>query len=1196
MNRPVSLAAAFLAVFAAGAALAAEVRQFVPQGRIDQQTRATAQFTADMVKLGDASAPAPFTVDCGQARGSGHWADARTWAWQLERPLQAGERCQFVLRPGLAAVNGEAVGGRSRFDFFAAGPWPRSILPRPGGQVDEEQAFVINGGGPLKAASVVANVWCEADGVGNRIPVRFVPEAQRRDILAHVHGGFGPAPLVLGCAERLPPGARMRLVWGQGVEADNGTRSEKEESFVYTVRQPFRATLSCERERAGAPCSPLAAVTVQFSADIDAAWAGQVKLVSAAAKGERKGEAPAMREGVAIAKAAGGTWIAPVGGGSERQKTTREVAFRGPFPQNARFRLELPRDMKDDAGRPLANAAGFPLEFTMGSLPPLAKFPGDFGIVELKEGGILPVTLRNIEARFATASQHLAEDGEVIAAMAALEKFESQTRTVKLRRDGREENYQDPYYARELSFLAQRPGVSRRELPKPGGAAEFEVVGIPLGKPGYHIVEIESRLLGAALLATPKPMYVRTAVLVTNLAVHLKRGRDNALVWVTALDSGKPVAGAEVRVSGCDGREQWRGRTDAEGRAAIDQALSVSRCSGEGFVFASARLGEDYSFVRSDWNQGIEPWRFGIETWGERSDFKIHTVFDRTLFRAGQTVSMKHIARQRDSRGFAFPDAAALPTKLTVRHAGTGAEFSQPLAWDGRGSAVSQWKIPDSAKRGTYEVVLSGGRRGMVTAGEFRVADFRLPVFTGSVQGVPAKQVAPGRVPLALGLSFLNGGAAKGAAVEVSATLRPRWPSYPNYGRFNFGVNLDLAALSGLPLPEEVRDRMLRGLAAFAEGRIRPHAWSPYDDLLVRKLQALEALTRHGQAPTRVAAALEVEPLRLPTAAAIDWYLTVKRLPDLPQRQARLAAAEQELRNRLSYGGGRLGFTTEKSDFWWWMMVSGDSNAFRLIEAVLDEPGWQEDLPRLLRGAVERQVRGRWYTTTANAWASLVLEKFGNRFEREAVTGITRASLGQAAARFEWRGAEGGTPEGSPLSLPWPATGGGRLAIAHEGGGKPWAAVQVLAAVPAGEAWAYGYRVSRRVTPVQEKAAGKASRGDLWRVTLDVEADQDMTWVVVSDPIPAGARILGDGDGRDSRIAGLDEDRRGRTLWPTFVERTFGFFRAYYEVVPKGHFRIDYTVRLNNAGEFSLPPTRVEAMYAPDVFGEVPNGKVVVSP
>jgi hypothetical protein len=46
--------------------------------------------------------------------------------------------------------------------------------------------------------------------------------------------------------------------------------------------------------------------------------------------------------------------------------------------------------------------------------------------------------------------------------------------------------------------------------------------------------------------------------------------------------------------------------------------------------------------------------------------------------------------------------------------------------------------------------------------------------------------------------------------------------------------------------------------------------------------------------------------------------------------------------------------------------------------------------------------------------------------------------------------------------------------------------------------------------------------------------------------------------------------------------------------VPKGKWIVEYTVRLNNAGEFQLPETRVEAMYAPEMFGEIPNGKVVV--
>ena len=55
-------------------------------------------------------------------------------------------------------------------------------------------------------------------------------------------------------------------------------------------------------------------------------------------------------------------------------------------------------------------------------------------------------------------------------------------------------------------------------------------------------------------------------------------------------------------------------------------------------------------------------------------------------------------------------------------------------------------------------------------------------------------------------------------------------------------------------------------------------------------------------------------------------------------------------------------------------------------------------------------------------------------------------------------------------------------------------------------------------------------------------------------------------------------------------------FRAYYEYAPKGKWSTEYTVRLNQDGEFSLPPTRVEAMYAPEMFGVTPNAKMKVLP
>jgi uncharacterized protein YfaS (alpha-2-macroglobulin family) len=37
-------------------------------------------------------------------------------------------------------------------------------------------------------------------------------------------------------------------------------------------------------------------------------------------------------------------------------------------------------------------------------------------------------------------------------------------------------------------------------------------------------------------------------------------------------------------------------------------------------------------------------------------------------------------------------------------------------------------------------------------------------------------------------------------------------------------------------------------------------------------------------------------------------------------------------------------------------------------------------------------------------------------------------------------------------------------------------------------------------------------------------------------------------------------------------------------------------LRVNNPGDFLLPETRVEALYSPEMFGELPNAQVSVGP
>src|SRR3546814_12636416 len=58
------------------------------------------------------------------------------------------------------------------------------------------------------------------------------------------------------------------------------------------------------------------------------------------------------------------------------------------------------------------------------------------------------------------------------------------------------------------------------------------------------------------------------------MAVHVKWGRESSLAWVTSLDSGQPVAGAEIRViDSCTGRLLARGAADKAGRPAFPTGL-----------------------------------------------------------------------------------------------------------------------------------------------------------------------------------------------------------------------------------------------------------------------------------------------------------------------------------------------------------------------------------------------------------------------------------------------------------------------------------------------------------------------------------------------------------------------------------------------------------------------------------------------
>jgi uncharacterized protein YfaS (alpha-2-macroglobulin family) len=771
---------------------APRVAEFSPQGTVKEVRQVTARFSEPMVALGDPRpAMSPFLIECAE-EGTGRWIDSRNWAYDFDRDLPGGLRCRFLLRPGLKSLAGKPAAGQSNFAFSTGGPAVVSSVPPEGSEdVEEEQAFVLQLDAPVATAVIEAHVWFQVEGLPERIGPRIVTGPERETILKAVpHIEPSETVVVLAARQRFPSATNVSLLWSKAVASASGVTSDKDQVLEFKTRNAFSARFYCERTHANADCIPFTPMKVIFSAPVSRGQAAGIALVGP--QGERwPAEIPAEE------------------GGAEH---VEQVEVKGPFPERSLLRLELPPDLRDDAGRALLNAADFPLTVKTEDFPPLAKFSSRFGIIEAAVEPVLPVTLRNLEPEIEAQLLRLTaqEDGggtpastPVTASVVRVEAARAQDFLPWLRRVGEAR--------RAVSVFAEDGGppasAKRFTVPKPNGAKAFEVVGLPLPGPGLYVVELASPRLGASLLGRPQAMYVPAAALVTNLAVHFKWGRENAVAWVTRLDDARPVAEAEMAVQDCHGTVLWSGTTGVDGLARIEglpERRSVPVCPRvlrteeedeteyyyddsshtralsfmyEGLL-VSARAGDDLSFTHSEWVRGIEPWRFQLPLESYLGPLAAHTILDRSLFRAGETVHMKHLVRLQSLGGFAPVPGDQRPDLAVIRHQGSDEKFELPVTWDASGSATNEWTIPKTAKLGTYEVLLtrreSQSFRDQRTSGRFRVEEFRVPLAKAIVRLPTEPQVAVTSVPADVSIQYLAGGAAANLPVVLRALIRPK--------------------------------------------------------------------------------------------------------------------------------------------------------------------------------------------------------------------------------------------------------------------------------------------------------------------------------------------------------------------------------------------------------------------------------------
>lgn len=791
-----------------GMMAAAALESFSPQGSVKKITQVQARFDSDMVDFGNGRAASPLKVDC-PVRGDGRWVDARTYVHDFVSEVPGGIRCNFTLVQ-VKNKAGEKLDGPKVFSFDTGGPQLiRSMPYEESSSVDEDGPMLLVFDSPIQIETLAGHLYFQVAQRADTIGFEKLPEPERylKDRWPYLLEELQKDPkfyILIKPRGRLPSAAAVTLVIDKGIASPDGVQTAAAQELHFKTRQPFQAHFQCDREKEGGPCTPHAGYTIFFNAALAEKDRSRVRVFDAQNKEV------------------------------ELKRSESYFEIPGPHPADSSYRIEVPADLKDEQGRPLVNAREFPLTVKVGSYGPLIKFPGDFGVLEAAHP-IWPLNMRKVEGDL-TGRLY-----KVDSKPASLMEWYKRIR-------------KDDYATRETSIFGTKSGSELKSvaLKKPHGPDAFEVLGVPLPSPGFYVMEVSSAKLGAALLDKKAPMYARGSVLVTNLSAQVKKGRQGTLVWVTSLDKGQPVPGAEVLVSDCGGRTLARGPTDASGIFQHKGPLPEGRgnCYGDygqeessqDFVVTVTKDG-DLSFTLSTWNEGLESWRFQLPWDNAAEDQQIHSILDRSLFRIGETVSMLHVGRKRVKEGLGFPLPKEFPGQVTLQHVGSERQFPMPLRWDDKGRAETGWKIPSDAPLGWYAIMI-GDRE----SGRFRVDEFRLATMRGQIQATEKNLIAPKEIKYDVDVSYLSGGPASELPVRlrrsIQGAFQPRFSGYDDY-------DFDMGPIERPDAPKQTTEKVeTQDLKLDKTGTAHASWPAPRVDRPTRILAEMEFPDANGEART----------------------------------------------------------------------------------------------------------------------------------------------------------------------------------------------------------------------------------------------------------------------------------------------------------------------------------------------------------
>ncbi len=276
-------------------------------------------------------------------------------------------------------------------------------------------------------------------------------------------------------------------------------------------------------------------------------------------------------------------------------------------------------------------------------------------------------------------------------------------------------------------------------------------------------------------------------MVVATANLTLKYSVDKLLVWATDIQTGAPLANANISVYGKAYQELQSGVTDADGLVTLNIPRMDSLYEP---LFATLQDEGQFGLGYIGWSDGIEPYQFGQNYNYYPEKYRTYLYTDRPIYRPDQPVYFRGVLRLQNDVEYTPSGLTEIPVKIIDPEGQSVFEQTVPIT--PYGTFSGQFDIADDAPLGYYQVqaILPGsepeGNYQPSTSLTFGVAEFRLPEFQVNVTPAADAVVQGDTVNVTIDSKYFFGGAVSNAKVEYSVVANPYFFTYKGNGYYDF--------------------------------------------------------------------------------------------------------------------------------------------------------------------------------------------------------------------------------------------------------------------------------------------------------------------------------------------------------------------------------------------------------------------------